>query len=315
MNIFKILFILWFSYSQSNPKPHFLQSYVKSFSISTGTAALIFASHPDALALSSGSRSGGSSFRSSSQSRSFASPSPRMYAQPQYYSPMYIPFSYVPVNFDVVVVGTLSYVVFQAVSNKMRESSDFSNNKASIIKLQIALDTDWSESENIIENLNFISANANSLNKQSDIADLLSKAALVLLRKSTDWNSAAYESEMLDSSKAELYFQKLAITERAKYDKETTPSLNRGINTNISNKSQVVVSLIVTIKGESDAYQKKQMLTISELRSCLQSLAYEALNDSGENIMALELSWSPSEPGTIITERDLIQDYPELVKL
>jgi len=68
------------------------------------------------------------------------------------------------------------------------------------------LDTDWSESENIIENLNFISANANSLNKQSDIADLLSKAALVLLRKSTDWNSAAYESEMLDSSKAELYF-------------------------------------------------------------------------------------------------------------
>lgn len=306
MNIFKVLFILWNSYCQTN----FLQSKLKSFSISAGTAALIFASHPDALALSSGSRSGGSSFRSSSQSRSFANP--RMYAQSQYYSPMYIPFNYVPVNFDVVVVGTLSYVVFQAVSNKMRESSDFSNNKVSVIKLQIALDTDWSEHGNIIENLNSI---ANSFDKRADIADLLSKSALVLLRKSSDWNAAAYESEILDSSKAEVYFQKLAIAERAKYDKEIIPSLNTNANTNMSNKSQVVVSLIVTIKGESDAYRKNHILTISELRSCLQSLAYEALTDSGENIVAVELSWSPSEPGTIITERDLIQDYPELMKL
>jgi uncharacterized membrane protein len=44
-------------------------------------------------------------------------------------------------------------------------------------------------------------------------------------------------------------------------------------------------------------------------------LAYEALSDSGENIMAVELLWTPSERGTVVSDRDLIQDYPELMKL
>jgi uncharacterized membrane protein len=320
MNLLKILCILWtFGYSKLNIKNHFLLSNVKAiktFSIAVGTSALIFTNQPDASALSSGSRSGGSSFRSSSQT--FTSPryNTRMYTQS--YSPLYIPFSYVPVNFDVVVVGAVSYVVFQVVSNGIRGSLGFLGNedsKSTIIKLQIAVDSDWSQQGNIIENLNEITSKYSSFNKPCDIADLLSKASLVILRKSSDWNSASYQSEMLDIKKAELYFQKLTIIERAKYDKEIIPSSIQENNADFYNKTQVVVSLIVAIKGSSDAYRKKEIITIAELRSCLESLAYEALNDSGENIMAVELSWSPSERGTLISDRDLIQDYPELMKL
>jgi len=31
--------------------------------------------------------------------------------------------------------------------------------------------------------------------------------------------------------------------------------------------------------------------------------------------MAVEVLWTPSQPGTIVTDRELISDYPELIKL
>lgn len=319
MNIFNILFILLamtIRYSNSNIetiKNRFITSIqsIKKWSIISGTAAIIFANHPDVFALSSGSRVGGSSFRSSSQTQTKSFNSPRY--NTRVYSSMYIPsysysYSYTPVNFDILALTTVSYVVFQVFSNRM---SDFLD-ETSVIKLQVGMDSDWSKAENIIENLNSISTNTNinSLGKRSDIADMLSTVSLILLRKENDWNSVAYESKIFDTKndrKAELYFQKLAIMERSKYDKEIipTPSKIQDNHTNSSSKTQVVVSLIVAIKGRSDAYLKNHIITISELHRCLQSFAYESLADSGENIIALELSWTPSERNTMITEKDL----------
>ena len=54
--------------------------------------------------------------------------------------------------------------------------------------------------------------------------------------------------------------------------------------------------------------------SIPELRNCLQSLAVDALTDEGENIMAVEVLWTPSEPGVTISDRAVIEDYPELKK-
>jgi len=347
--IFLLLFILFrreyaFKISFSNSKIntenknifiHFFEKnlkMIKSLSITAGTAAVIFSNQPDALALSSGSRSGGSSFRSSSQSFNSPRYNTRSYST-KMTSPLYIPYGYgvspfnfIPINIDVIVFGVVGYVVLQFLSNRISGYSDFSYDKesdslgsgVSVIKLQIAIDTDWSQEGNIIENLNAIAAKTNTFDKRSDIADLLSKASLIILRKSSDWNSVAYESETFDTrkdKKGELYFQKLVVRERGKYDREIIPSLIEDNSSYFCNQTQVVVSLIVAIKGQSDAYQKKTITSISELRSCLQSLAYEAFSDSGENIMAVELLWTPSERGTVVSDRDLIQDYPELMKL
>jgi len=51
------------------------------------------------------------------------------------------------------------------------------------------------------------------------------------------------------------------------------------------------------------------------VKKCLQGLAADALTDEGENIMAVEVLWTPSEPGTVISERDIVEDYPELLRL
>jgi uncharacterized membrane protein len=259
--IFLLLFILFrrgyaFKISFSNSKINtenkniFIRFFeknlkmIKSLSITAGTAAIIFSNQPDALALSSGSRSGGSSFRSSSQSfnspryntRSYSTKTTSSVYIPYGYGVGVSPFNFIPINIDVIVFGVVGYVVLQFLSNRISAYSDFSDDKdsdslgsgVSVIKLQIALNADWSQEGNIIENLNAIAAKTNTFDKRSDIADLLSKASLIILRKSSDWNSLAYESEIFDTrkdKKAEVYFQKLVVRERGKYDREIIPSL------------------------------------------------------------------------------------------
>jgi uncharacterized membrane protein len=113
--------------------------------------------------------------------------------------------------------------------------------------------------------------------------------------------------------------KKIAVQERTKFESETTPAMIReDSNLNgryVSSKpTQAVVSLIVAIRGSSDALRKNLRSTV-DLSDCLQLLASEALTDNGENIMAVEVLWTPSQPGTIVTDRELISDYPELIKL
>ena len=78
--------------------------------------------------------------------------------------------------------------------------------------------------------------------------------------------------------------------------------------------TQAVVSLVIAMKGNNGPYTKS-FGSISDVRNCLQSLAADALTDEGDNVMAVEVLWTPSEPGVTISQKDLIIDYPELMQL
>ena len=66
------------------------------------------------------------------------------------------------------------------------------------------------------------------------------------------------------------------------------------------------------MKGQSSAYSNS-VRSLAEVKRCLQGLAADALTDEGDNVMAVELLWTPSERGNTISKRELIQDYPELI--
>lgn len=53
----------------------------------------------------------------------------------------------------------------------------------------------------------------------------------------------------------------------------------------------------------------------SDVRAVLQGLASHAMSEQGENVMALEVTWTPSERQDSLTHRDIIVDYPELKQL
>ena len=305
-----------------------------------------------AEAARSGGRSGGSSFRSAPTSRSMPSrsstslggsrsgyatrPSNNIVIAPMGgfgYSPFYSPFGFgggfgfgiSPFSFlspNVLVLGLAAYIAVQVLSNRAG-GSDFSNfddsgslgSGATLMKIQVALDDDWSSKGNIMDTLSVVSSKYSDLSSRSALSQLLSDTSLALLRKSADWNAVAYDGEFFrggNSREVEPAFQRVAVRERSKFDQETSGVARySGID---SRPTQVVVSLLVALRGKSQAYADK-VSSSRQLKECLQNLAADALTDEGENIMAVELLFTPSEPGSVISERDIIEDYPELLRL
>ena len=302
----------------------------------------------DANAARSGGRSGGSSFRAAPSVRSSSTALRSSYGNSGYgggrgmtimpVMPMYSPFGFgggfgfspfggfMPINLNVIILAGVAYAVYTALSNRAG-GSDFSNdgtsgslgNGASVLKLQLSLSSDWNQPGNIMETLTRLAERNSAMTGRTDLSRLLSDSSLALLRRQSDWNSAAYEGEqfMFGPQKAEPYFQRLAVSERAKFEEEnssSTVAVIKSSNSGTSKPTEVVVSLVVAIRGSSSAFQKN-VNSVSDVKKCLQGLAADALTDEGDNIMAVEVLWTPSEPGTVISEREIIEDYPELIRL
>lgn len=249
------------------------------------------------------------------------------------YSPFYSPFGFgggfgfglSPFSLlspNVLVLGLAAYIAVQVLSNRAG-GSDFSNfddigslgSGATLMKIQVALDDDWSKKGNIMDTLNAVSSKYSDLSSRSTLSQLLSDTSLALLRKSGDWNAVSYDGEIFrggNSRDVEPAFQRVAVRERSKFEQETTDVTRySGVD---SCPTQVVVSLVVALRGKAQAYADKVNST-RQLKDCLQNLAADALTDDGENIMAVELLFTPSEPGMILSERDIVEDYPELLRL
>ena len=129
----------------------------------------------------------------------------------------------------------------------------------------------------------------------------------------------AYEGQQFNffnKQKAESSYQQLVVKERTNFRDETDPAATiRGMVNSVKRvPTQAVVSIVVALRGRSTAFTKS-VRTLPELRTCLQQLAADAMIDEGENVMAVEVMWTPSIPGTVISETDMIEDYPGLVRL
>lgn len=334
------------SMKSENAGKEFIEKIRKSLLPIALGASLLLLDPSNADAARSGGRSGGSSFRSGggggggggrsyrpsqtrlqsssgySQPRITVMPMMPMYG-PSFYGPsLYTPF--IPINFNVLLLGGAAFAIYTVLSNRVG-GSDFSNNEntgalgggATVMKIQIALESDWAEKNNIMGTLSNLAEKNGAMSGRNSIAKLLSEASLALLRKQGDWNSAAYEGELFRNAEkaAEPAFQKLAVKERAKFEEETSSFASIVPSSMGSTPTQVVVSIVVALRGTSSGYMKNNLRSISDVSTCLQGLAADALTDNGENIMAVEVLWTPSEVGNTISSRELIEDYPELIRL
>jgi len=53
----------------------------------------------------------------------------------------------------------------------------------------------------------------------------------------------------------------------------------------------------------------------AETKAVLSSIASDCRVEGGDCLNAVEVFWTPSEPSEILTERDAIVDFPELITL
>jgi len=155
---------------------------------------------------------------------------------------------------------------------------------------------------------------------RAGLSRLLSEAALALLRRQKDWNAVYFKGKRFNTSQSkntETKFQTMAVKERSKFERESNPvSFLKEIKSDpVSIPTQAVVSLLVALRGSDAAYTKRANGSVEGMVTCLQKLAAEALTDNGDNVLAVEVLWTPSEPGTVVTDRDLIEEYPDLKRI
>jgi len=155
----------------------------------------------------------------------------------------------------------------------------------------------------------------------SKLSKMCHEICLSLLRKSDDWLSACSTSiwyKESDMSKAESLYNQWADREACKFEKEyipPPPPTNGGSSSASTIDGTVaVISLVIEIQGDETNFDRAGF-SISETKSVLTSIASDCRVEGGDCLNAFEVFWTPSEPTEVVTERDTIIDFPELITL
>jgi hypothetical protein len=153
----------------------------------------------------------------------------------------------------------------------------------------------------------------------SKLSQMCHEICLALLRKSDDWLSACSTSiwyRESDMGKAESLYNQWADREACKFEKEyiPPPPTGGGSSSTIVDGTVAVISLVIEIQGDETNFDRAGF-SISETKSVLTSIASDCRVEGGDCLNAFEVFWTPSEPTEVVTERDTIIDFPELITL
>ncbi|MEC4812882.1 MAG: DUF1517 domain-containing protein [Scytonema sp. PMC 1069.18] len=317
-----------------------LQQAIKPLLKSVFVLFLLFAlafSHADgALAARSGGRIGGGSFRAPS-SRTYSSP--RSYAPPGggYYPypgggfgfPFLLPFWGIGGGFGTL----LSIFVFIAIANFLvRTISGIasgggnaevgSNPNVSVTRLQVGL---LASARSLQNELNQI-AEAADTNTPEGRAEVLQEASLALLRHPEYWMYAGSGTQQARLNAAEAQFNRLSLAERSKFTEETLSNVNnqlRGATPNdalpaaggeLDNPTRLITEgpgeyIIVTLLAATlGKFQLPDVNNADDLRQALRAVG----SIPGEQLLAMEVLWTPQASGDTLTSDDILAEYPDL---
>lgn len=181
-------------------------------------------------------------------------------------------------------------------------------------KVQVALSAiDRTSSSSIFRTLE--DASRGGGNSPQELSELANKVCLELLRKKSEWVGACSESQWFsanDAGKAESAYNDYANREAAKFEKEYIPGAGSGEEP--GGPTIVVVSLVIEIQGDATNFDGAGY-SIAKTNQVLSSIAADALVDDGYCVNAVEVFWTPSERDEVLTSRDVVLDFPEIVDL
>lgn len=304
------------------------------FLLAIGLAvALVFGDAGTALAARTGGRIGGGSFHAPSRTYS----SPRTYAPGGGYGGGYYPGGGIGFPFLIPFFwgggGLFSILIFLAVAGFLAqafrgagEATDelgYSNPTVSVAKLQVGLLAQARELQAELDEL----AERADTGTAAGRAHVLQEAALALLRHPQYWVYAGGESNQLRLQSAEAKFNQLSLAERSKFSEETLSNVNSQLR-QAEGKAYLPV-------GDSDGMEAGKIelsqapgeyIVVTIIAGTLGELKLPALNStddlrqalrqmggiSGEQLLAVEVLWTPQAAGDTLTSDDMIAEYPNL---
>lgn len=296
--------------------------------IALGLVIMLVFSHADgALAARSGGRIGGGSFRA--PSRTYSPPSSYPRGGGGYYpgGGSFFPFVYFPFFGGFGGVGSLfTLFIFISIASfavqsfrRMASGEDefgYASPNVSVAKVQVGL---LAEARGLQADLDRIAQRANT-DSSEGLAQVLQETTLSLLRHPEYWVYGATDSRQARLEAAGAEFNRLALAERSKFSAETLSNVNNQLKQASSSALSVaekggalaetsgeyiVVTLLVGTQG------KLQLPTINgdeDLRRALSQLG----SVSSDQLLALEVLWTPQAEADVLTRDDVLAEYPNL---
>ncbi|MGK7908286.1 MAG: DUF1517 domain-containing protein [Synechococcus sp.] len=219
----------------------------------------------------------------------------------------------------LIFMGVGSFVIRALRSARDESQAQASANpKVEVAELQVALLANARSLQNEVDRL----ARNCDPNSPSGLSKLLQEVTLSLVRHDEYWVYGNSSSETTRLNRAEQKFNRLSLQERSKFSLETlvnTDSLTSSAPLLEENKAEdrvddllsesgeyIVVTLLVAYEGSTSTLP---VVDSSEsLRRCLMQLGAVP----AEQLIAMEVLWTPQATGDTLSAIDLQTEYPQL---
>ncbi|HSM82478.1 MAG TPA: DUF1517 domain-containing protein [Nodosilinea sp.] len=273
-----------------------------------------------------GGRMGGGSFRA---------PAPRMSPAPRTYAPgggggyypgggFGFPFLFPFIGIGGGFGGLFTLLIFIAIVNVVVRGlrgatgeDDYiapagSNPTVAVAKLQVGL---LAEARALQDDLNRLATTADTGTSQG-LAKLLQETTLALLRHPDYWAYAASEDKQTRLLSAEQEFNRYTLSARSRFSAETLSNVNSQLTQaepqamlpgdgDQAPGEYILATVVVATQGKLDL---PNIYSVADLRQALSQIGAV----SSENLLAVEVLWTPQQSGETLTADELIANYPEL---
>lgn len=312
-----------------------MKSWVKAL-MAIGLVVALSFGHADGALAARGGRMGGGSFRAPSRTYT----APRSYAPGGGYGGGYnrgyypgggfgFPFLFPFFSIGGGAGGLFSILIFLAVANFLVQSfrrsrsddglgSSSENPTISVAKLQVGL---LAEARELQADLNRIAEKADT-SSTAGLTEVLQESTLALLRHPEYWIYAGSTVQQTRLEGAEAQFNRLLLSERSKFSGETLSNVNNQLkqastsNLAVAEKGgalaqaegpgeYIVVTLLVGTQGKLEL---PKVNSSDDLKLALQQLG----GVSSDRLLALEVLWTPQAEGDVLTNEDVVVQYPDL---
>ncbi|PZO44772.1 MAG: hypothetical protein DCF17_03415 [Shackletoniella antarctica] len=303
-----------------------LKPFLKPLMALVLAVVLVFGPASGAWA-AAGGRMGGGSFRA---------PAPRMSPSPRTYAPgggggyypgggFGMPFLFPFIGIGGGFGGLFTLLIFIAIANVVvrglrgaTSDDDYatpmggSNPSVAVAKLQVGL---LAEARELQDDLNRLATTADTGTSQG-LAKLLQETTLSLLRHPDYWAYAASEDKQTRLLSAEQEFNRYTLSARSRFSEETISNVNSQItqaapkaalpgDTDQAPGEYILATVVVATQGKLDL---PNVSSTADLRQALSQIGAV----SSENLLAVEVLWTPQQSGETLSSDELVAAYPEL---
>lgn len=292
--------------------------------------SLVLGSANNALAARTGGRIGGGSFRA--PTRTYRAPTRTAPAPVGGYGygggigfPFLLPFF----GFGGGFGGLFTILIFIAIANFLVRAvrnagvtgnetyTSYSNPKVAVAEVQVGLLANARELQKELDELGRTADTGSA----SGRAMVLQEASLALLRHPEYWVYGATVSQQAALDSAEAKFNQLALAERSKFTEETLSNVNHRLRqaTQValpegggelttqmdSGSGYIIVTILV---GVEDKLELPQINDADDLRLALKQVG----GIGSDRLLAIEILWTPQAEGDVLTQDDIMAEYPNL---